>query len=131
PRRSSDLFANPGVMTIAVLYVVAAGLRETGAVQWIARLLLGHPTTLRNAQLRMIMPTSVISAFMNNTAVVAMFIPAIQEWAQRLGISASRLLLPLSYAAILGGTCTLIGTSTNLVVDGMLQRQVGIALWML
>lgn len=128
PAEALSGFANPGVMTIAVLYVVAAGLRETGAVQWIARLLLGHPTTLRNAQLRMIMPTSVISAFMNNTAVVAMFIPAIQEWAQRLGISASRLLLPLSYAAILGGTCTLIGTSTNLVVDGMLQSQLGIAL---
>src|SRR5690606_3606043 len=128
PAEALSGFANPGVMTIAVLYVVAAGLRETGAVQWIARLLLGHPTTLRNAQLRMIMPTSVISAFMNNTAVVAMFIPAIQEWAQRLGISASRLLLPLSYAAILGGTCTLIGTSTNLVVDGMLQSQLGIQL---
>src|SRR5690554_1717272 len=121
-------FANPGVITIATLYVVAAGLKETGAVQWIARMLLGHPKSQRGAQVRMIAPTSVISAFMNNTAVVAMFIPAIQEWAQRLGISASRLLLPLSYAAILGGTCTLIGTSTNLVVDGMLQSQLGIAL---
>ena len=65
---------------------------------------------------------------MNNTAVVAMFIPAIQAWAQRLGIPASKLLLPLSYAAILGGTCTLIGTSTNLVVDGMLQSNLGIHL---
>jgi di/tricarboxylate transporter len=65
---------------------------------------------------------------MNNTAVVAMFIPAIQDWSQRLGIPASKLLLPLSYASILGGTCTLIGTSTNLVVDGMLQSQLGIHL---
>lgn len=121
-------FANPGVITIATLYVVAAGLKETGAVQWIARLLLGHPKDLRGAQLRMIAPTSMLSAFMNNTAVVAMFIPAIQDWAQRLGISPSKLLLPLSYAAILGGTCTLIGTSTNLVVDGLLQSQLGISL---
>lgn len=76
----------------------------------------------------MIAPTGVLSGFMNNTAVVAMFIPAIQDWAQRLGISASKLLLPQSYAAILGGTCTLIGTSTNLVVDGMLQSKLGIHL---
>ncbi|MFV8570544.1 SLC13 family permease [Marinobacter sp. SBS5] len=121
-------FANPGVITIATLYVVAAGLKETGAVQWIARLLLGHPKTQRGAQLRMIAPTGVLSGFMNNTAVVAMFIPAIQDWAQRLGVPASKLLLPLSYAAILGGTCTLIGTSTNLVVDGMLQSRLGINL---
>ncbi|MGM0952134.1 MAG: SLC13 family permease [Pseudomonadota bacterium] len=121
-------FANPGVITIATLYVVAAGLKETGAIQWLARLLLGHPKTERGAQLRMIAPTGVLSGFMNNTAVVAMFIPAIQDWAQRLGISASKLLLPLSYAAILGGTCTLIGTSTNLVVDGMLQSKLDIHL---
>ncbi|WP_341582290.1 SLC13 family permease [Marinobacter metalliresistant] len=121
-------FGNPGVITIATLYVVAAGLKETGAVQWIARRLLGHPKTEKGAQLRMIAPTGVLSAFMNNTAVVAMFIPAIQDWAQRLGVPASKLLLPLSYAAILGGTCTLIGTSTNLVVDGMLQTRLGINL---
>lgn len=121
-------FANPGVITIATLYVVAAGLKETGAVQWIARSLLGHPKTQRGAQLRMIVPTGVLSGFMNNTAVVAMFIPAIQDWAQRLGIPSSKLLLPLSYAAILGGTCTLIGTSTNLVIDGMLQTRMGVHL---
>ncbi|MDO3722770.1 SLC13 family permease [Marinobacter sp. chi1] len=121
-------FGNPGVITIATLYIVAAGLKETGAVQWIARLMLGHPKTERGAQLRMVAPTGLLSGFMNNTAVVAMFIPAIQDWAQRLGIPASKLLLPLSYAAILGGTCTLIGTSTNLVVDGMLQSQIGIHL---
>lgn len=116
-------FANPGVITIATLYIVAGGLKETGAVQWIARSFLGHPRNERTAQVRMVAPVSVLSAFMNNTAVVAMFIPAIQEWAQRLRISPSKLLLPLSYATILGGTCTLIGTSTNLVVDGLLQSQ--------
>ncbi|WP_417566198.1 SLC13 family permease [Marinobacter sp.] len=121
-------FGNPGVITIATLYVVAAGLKETGAVQWIARRLLGHPKTEKGAQLRMIVPTGMLSAFMNNTAVVAMFIPAIQDWAQRLGVPASKLLLPLSYAAILGGTCTLIGTSTNLVVDGLLQSTLGVNL---
>src|SRR5690554_3569748 len=121
-------FANPGVITIATLYVVAAGLKETGAVQWIARRLLGHPKSAAGAQARLVAPTGLLSAFMNNTAVVAMFIPAVQDWGQRLGISPSKLLIPLSYATILGGTCTLIGTSTNLVVDGLLQSRLDINL---
>lgn len=128
PGQALSGFANPGVITIATLYVVAAGLKETGAVQWVATRLLGQPQTLRKAQWRLLVPTSILSAFMNNTTVVAMFIPAVQDWARRLRFPASRLLLPLSYAAILGGTCTLIGTSTNLVVDGLLQTRTGIQL---
>ncbi|MCW8194187.1 SLC13 family permease [Proteobacteria bacterium 005FR1] len=128
PVQALSGFANPGVITIATLYVVAAGLKETGAVQWIARLLLGHPASERGAQLRMLAPTGVLSALMNNTAVVAMFIPAVQDWSRRLGIPVSKLLLPLSYAAILGGTCTLIGTSTNLVINGLLQTRLDIQL---
>lgn len=123
-------FSNPGVMTIATLYVVAAGLKETGAIQWIAHRLLGQPQHIRQAQLRVLLPVSGLSAFMNNTTVVAMFIPAIQEWAGRLKLPPSKLLLPLSYAAILGGTCTLIGTSTNLVVDGLLQTEKDVSLGM-
>ncbi len=121
-------FANPGVMTIAVLYIVAAGLQETGAIQWLSKYLLGTPKTLKTALIRLIMPTALLSAFMNNTAVVAMFIPSIQNWSKRINIPSSKLLIPLSYAAILGGTCTLIGTSTNLVVDGLLQKELGIHL---
>ena len=116
-------FANPGLMTIAALYVVAAALRDTGAIYWVAHRLLGQPKTMLSSQLRLIAPASLLSAFLNNTTVVAMMIPAVQEWAQRLKLSASKLLLPLSYAAILGGTCTLIGTSTNLVVDGLVQEK--------
>lgn len=123
-------FANPGVMTIAILYVVSAGLKETGAIQWIAGHLLGNPKTTQQATLKVFLPSSFLSAFMNNTAVVAMFIPSIQEWSKRTKIPASKLLLPLSYAAILGGTCTLIGTSTNLVVDGLLQSTQGLSLSM-
>src|SRR5690606_10501598 len=96
PAQALAGFGNPGVITIATLYVVAAGLKETGAVQWIARAMLGHPKTERAAQFRMLAPTGILSGFMNNTAVVAMFIPAVQDWAQRLNIPASRLLLPLS-----------------------------------
>ncbi|MCO7214892.1 SLC13 family permease [Halomonas sp. OfavH-34-E] len=123
-------FSNPGVMTIATLYVVAAGLKETGAIQWLAHRLLGQPKRLKQAQLRVLLPASGLSAFMNNTTVVAMFIPAIQEWAGRLRLPPSKLLLPLSYAAIIGGTCTLIGTSTNLVIDGLLQSEMGVGLGM-
>ncbi len=116
-------FSNPGVMTIACLYVIAAGLMETGAVHWLASLLLGSPHSTRLAQLRVFLPASFLSAVTNNTAVVTMFIPVVQEWGERLRIPPSKLLIPLSYAAVLGGTCTLIGTSTNLIVDGLLQEQ--------
>jgi di/tricarboxylate transporter len=116
-------FANTGLMTIALLYVLAAALRDTGAIYWLAHRLLGHPKSQRGSLVRLLIPSSLLSAFLNNTTVVAMMIPAVQEWAQRLKVPASRLLLPLSYAAILGGTTTLIGTSTNLVVDGLMHKE--------
>lgn len=122
PQQALAGFGNSGVITIAVLFVVAAGLKETGAVDWIVQRVLGMPSNERIAQLRMMVPTALLSAFMNNTTVVAMLIPAVQEWCRRLQMSPSRLLLPLSYVAILGGTMTLIGTSTNLVVNGLLQQ---------
>jgi di/tricarboxylate transporter len=112
-------FANPGVLTIAALFVVVVGLRDTGAIDWIASGLLGRPRGERGALLRVMAPVAGLSAFLNNTPVVAMMIPAVQDWAKRLRVPASRLLMPLSYAAILGGTCSLIGTSTNLVVAGL------------
>ncbi|WP_026533698.1 SLC13 family permease [Arthrobacter sp. H14] len=130
PSEALSGFANTGVITIAVLYVVATGLKETGAVQWIANRLLGQPKNVKQAQLRLLAPASGLSAFMNNTTVVAMFIPAVQEWAGKLRLPPSKLLLPLSYAAIVGGTCTLIGTSTNLVVDGLLQSRLDVSLQM-
>ncbi len=113
-------FSNPGLVTVAALYVVAAALRDTGAIYWIAHRLLGRPRSDRGSLLRLVLPTGLLSAFLNNTTVVAMMIPAVQEWAKRQQLPASRLLLPLSYATILGGTCTLIGTSTNLVVNGLM-----------
>lgn len=116
-------FSNEGLMTIAALYVVAGALKETGAVNWAAGRLLGRPQQAWRMLLRVMLPTSLLSAFVNNTPVVAMFLPAIQHWAQQIKQPASRFLIPLSYAAILGGTCTLIGTSTNLVVNGLLIAQ--------
>jgi len=112
-------FSNTGMLTVGVLFVVVAGLRETGAIDWIASRLLGRPTGERPAICRVIAPVWAMSVFLNNTPVVAMMIPAVQDWAKRLRLSPSKLMIPLSYAAILGGTCSLIGTSTNLVVAGL------------
>lgn len=123
PNEAFAGFGNTGLMTIAALYIVAAGLSETGAIQYITRRLLGQPSTIRGAQFRMLVPTATLSAFLNNTTVVAMLIPAVQEWCKRLKLPPSKLLLPLSYISILGGTCTLIGTSTNLIVNGLLQKE--------
>ncbi|MEA3638750.1 MAG: SLC13 family permease [Lamprobacter sp.] len=117
-------FANPGMLTVAVLYMVVSGLKETGAVGWIGQSLLGRPQDEQDARLRLMLPTAGLSAFLNNTAVVAIFIPAVADWAKRHRLSLSGLLIPLSFASIVGGTCTLIGTSTNLVVNGLYSQQV-------
>ena len=119
-------FSNQGMLTVAVLYVVVSGLTETGAVSWIVQNILGVPRNIRQAQARLMTPAAVLSAFLNNTPVVAVFVPAVKVWARRNGLSLSRLLIPLSYASIAGGTCTLIGTSTNLVVNGLLVDQIGL-----
>jgi di/tricarboxylate transporter len=113
-------FSNEGMITVAALFVVAHGLRDTGAIAMVSEHLLGRPRTLRGAQLRMMLPAGVASAFLNNTPIVAILMPAILDWAKKHRLAASHLLIPLSYATILGGTCTLIGTSTNLVVNGLL-----------
>ncbi len=112
--------ANEGVVTVAVLFIVAAGLRQTGALGFVVQRALGYPKTLRGALFRMVLPVSVSSAFLNNTPVVAMVMPAVFDWCKRALLPPSKLLIPLSYAAILGGLCTTIGTSTNLVVNGLL-----------
>ncbi len=119
-------FANQGMLTVAVLYVVVSGLTETGAVAWIVQHILGRPRSTRQAQARLMLPAAAFSAFLNNTPVVAVFVPAVKVWARRNKLSLSRLLIPLSYASIAGGTCTLIGTSTNLVVNGLLVDQAGL-----
>lgn len=110
--------ANEGVVTIAAMFAVAAGLKETGALKWFSQTLMGTPGSLFSAQNRIVWPTAVMSAFMNNTPLVAMMLPVVDDWSRQHRLSASRLLMPLSFASILGGTCTLIGTSTNLVVNG-------------
>ena len=118
-------FSNTGMLTVGVLFVVVAGLRETGGVDWIAGSLLGRPKGLRRALVRVVFPVWGMRVFLNNTPVVAMMIPAISDWAKKLKVSPSKLMIPLSYSAIIGGTCSLIGTSTNLVVAGLVLANPG------
>jgi len=117
--------ANKGMLTVAILFIVAAAIQETGAIKLLTPFLSGRPKSIAAAQLRVMLPTTVLSAFLNNTPVVAIFIPAVSAWAKRANIPVSKLMIPLSYAAILGGTCTLIGTSTNLVVSGIYEKNTG------
>ncbi|PSR15184.1 SLC13 family permease [filamentous cyanobacterium CCP3] len=116
-------FSNPGMVTVGVLYVVVAGLQQTGGLDIISRSLLGLPKSQTAALLRLVVPVLGLSAFLNNTPLVAMFIPVVSDWCRKLRISPSKLMIPLSYAAIMGGMCTLIGTSTNLVVNGLLVSE--------
>lgn len=115
-------FSNSGIFTIAALYVVVGGLKESGATQVLRRYLVGSPKNQTSASLRVLPVTTILSAVVNNTPVVAMFTTLLQSQSKRFSIRLSSILIPVSYASILGGTCTLIGTSTNLVVDGMLQQ---------
>lgn len=119
-------FSNEGMLTVAALYIVAAGLKETGAIQFIVQRVMGNVKTVKNAQLRIMSPVMVMSAFLNNTPIVASFIPALERWSRISQIPVSKILIPLSYAAILGGTCTLIGTSTNLIINGLMIQEASV-----
>ncbi len=112
-------FSNSGMLTVGALLMVAAGMYRTGAITLITDKLIGRPKSLLAAQAKILPPVAVGSAFLNNTPLVAMFIPVIRDLAKISRLPAPRLYIPLSFASILGGTCTLIGTSTNLVVAGM------------
>lgn len=113
-------FSNHGMLTVGFLFVVAGGLHRTGLLNRVGDSVLGRNGKLHYKLFRLLPPVSAISAFFNNTPIVAMLIPAVRSWAKKHHAPVSKFLIPLSYAAILGGTCTLIGTSTNLVVHGLM-----------
>ena len=121
PKEMLEGFSNKGMITVAMLFLVSEGIRQSGALgQLIKKLLRQGKTTVFKAQLRMLPVISFISAFLNNTPVVVIFAPIIKRWAESVKLPATKFLIPLSYVTILGGICTLIGTSTNLVVHGMI-----------
>ncbi|RNF49066.1 TRAP transporter large permease subunit [Marinomonas hwangdonensis] len=118
-------FSNSGLITVAAMFVVAAGVYGSGGVDLLVNKVLGQPTSVRSALCRIFPPVVLLSGFLNNTPVVATMIPAIHAWARKIKIPPSKLMIPLSYTAILGGTLTLVGTSTNLVINGQYQALTG------
>ena len=118
-------FSNTSVVVIGVLFVVVAGLMHTGVLQWMVKHLLGQPKTYPRAIVRLMLPVAALSSFLSNTTVVALFVGIVKMWAQKLNISPSKLLIPLSYASGMGGICTLIGTPPNLIISGMYTDHTG------
>ncbi len=123
PAEAFGGFANSAVLTVGALYVVAAGVQRTNALAFLDDVLFSRSSSTGRSLIRLMLPTAALSAFINNTPIVAMLIPRVQQWTQQQGRSASKYMIPLSYAAIVGGMTTLIGTSTNLVVSGLLEAE--------
>lgn len=122
PKEVIEGFSNKGMITVALLFLVSEGIRKSGVMErLIFALLPKKKCSVAAANLRVLPVIASISAFLNNTPIVVIFAPIIKNWARKMKLPPTKFLIPLSYATILGGICTLIGTSTNLVVDGMVQ----------
>ena len=126
PEQMLEGLSNPSLATVGVLFVVTSGLVGTGVTRRVGEWFMGRPQSLGASLLRLMVPVAALSAFLNNTPVVAMMVPAVADWARRRNFAVSKLMIPLSYAAILGGTCTIIGTSTNLIINSLAMES-GIA----
>lgn len=121
-------FSQTSVAVVGVLFVVIAGLTHTGVLQWIVKNLLGTPKTYTRAVTRLMLPVAALSSFLSNTTVVALFVNIVKIWSKKLGISPSKLFIPLSYASGMGGVCTLIGTPPNLIISGLYEDRTGEAM---
>ncbi len=124
--QTSDLlnaFSNESILSIFLLIFLISGIKEH--FNLIARMdqLFGNAKTPRGFMLRMTTGVAALSAFLNNTPVVALFMPYVYQWSRKRKVSPSKFLIPLSYAAILGGMITVIGTSTNLVLNGLIETK--------
>ena len=121
-------FSGTSVITVGVLFVVVAGLTHTGVLQWIVKHLLGTPDSYSKAVTRLMLPVAVLSSVLSNTTVVTLFVNIVKMWSKKLGVSPSKLLIPLSYASGMGGVCTLIGTPPNLIISGLYEEKTGEAM---
>ena len=118
-------FSSESVVVVGVLYVVIAGLTYTGVLNLIVKHLMGTPKSVSGAMVRLMLPVALLSSLLSNTTVVALFINVVKIWANKLRISPSKLLIPLSYASGMGGVCTLIGTPPNMIISGMYADYTG------
>ena len=121
-------FSSTSVVVIGVLFIVVAGLTHTGVLQWIVKHLLGQPKSYTGAVVRLMLPVAALSSFLSNTTVVALFVKIVKMWSKKLGVTPSKLLIPLSYASGMGGVCTLIGTPPNLIISGLYTDHTGTAM---
>jgi len=121
-------FSSSTVVVVGALFIVVAGLEHTGVLDWVTKHLLGEPTTYSRAIIRLMVPVAVLSSMLSNTTVVALFIKIVKKWAAKLNIAPSKFLIPLSYAAGMGGVCTLIGTPPNLIIAGFCSSMTGTTL---
>lgn len=121
-------FSSSSVITVGVLFVVVAGLTRTGVLFVVVRYLLGSPDSYSKAVTRLMLPVAALSSFLSNTTVVSLFVGIVKMWAKKLGVSPSKLLIPLSYASGMGGVCTLIGTPPNLIISGLYEEKTGVAM---
>lgn len=117
-------FSNTGVMTVAVLFPVAAGMYATGAISLLSQKLIGRPSSLTAAQVRIFPPIALGSAVLNNTPMVAMMIPVVRDLARTTGLAGSKIYMGLSFMAILGGSMTVIGSSVNLIIAGLVSTAI-------
>lgn len=122
PAQALSGFSNEGMVTVALLFVLSEAIKNTGILNGMVYRYLGNKPnrSTSNLLLKMMIPIAGLSAFLNNTAIVAIFMPTIKKWTENLRLSPSKFFIPLSFATVLGGCITLIGTSTNLVTQGLL-----------
>ena len=115
-------FGKESLISVGILFIIVTGLMQTGAMNLLTEPFLGRPRTVLSAQLRLLIPVMTLSAVLNNTPIVAMFMPVVDDICKKTKISPSKLFLPMAYAATFGGVCSMIGTSTNLVVKGAMSQ---------
>jgi len=130
PKEAFEGFSNKGMLTVAVLFIVAYAAQLSGFMEIFFGRIMGNGAGYRKSLLKMMVPVMGLSAFINNTPLVAIFTPYIREWALKNKFAPSKFLIPLTYAVSFGGLFTLIGTSTNLVVNGLLQQSAHASLGM-
>jgi di/tricarboxylate transporter len=120
PTEAISGFANPAVLTVGAMFIVSKGLMRTGGVEFLGRKIIGLSRgNHKLALIIILLSVALASAFINNTPVVILFIPVVMAMCCEFGLSPSKFLIPVSYASILAGTCTLIGTSTNIIISDL------------
>ena len=119
-------FSSEPVVVNAAFFVIIGALMQTDVLYWLSQNVLGEARSLTGAIIKLMIPTSVLSAFLGSSNVVSLLIDAVKIWSRKINLSPSKLLMPLSYAASLGGMCTLLGNSSNLVIAGLYTSQTGL-----